>query len=154
VFDHARYVDEVVPALVDLVRTATIETPWLAWFAVYRPDGMACWGSTGRTLSGTAPSSARICVAATTGMPGRSAGRSAARSGIGVRCTRSRPENVLWVLQSAFTTAVELRCLGQSQWLGRSRSASRFLEVLDWSGVPEDDRLGSCWTRWSCVRPP
>lgn len=41
VFDHAHFVDEVVPALVDLVQTATIGTSWLAWFAAYRPDGMA-----------------------------------------------------------------------------------------------------------------
>ena len=141
VFDHARHVDEVVPALVDLVRTATIQAPWLAWFAAWQPDGMSLLGQHQADLE-------RHCTFLGPDLRCRD-DRDAGSFCRSVRCPeRDRcplheisAENVLWVVQSAFTTAVELRCLGPGQFLGRSYLPSRYLEVLEWLGVPSEGRL-------------
>jgi hypothetical protein len=141
VFDHARYVGEVVPALVDLVRTATIEAPWLAWFAAWRPDGMALLRRHRVDLEEHCTflgPDLRCRDEADAGSSCRSA-----RCPVRDRCPlhETSAGSALEVLRSAFTVAVELRCLGAGQFLGRSRTPACFSEVIEQLGVPVDNGL-------------
>jgi hypothetical protein len=147
VFDHARYVDEVVPAIIDLVRTAAIAAPWLAWFAAYDPEGMAMLrqhrvdlqehciflGTDLRYLGDGHGPSQQFC--GWTACPVRD------RCPLHAISAEAPDRTATDVVQSAFAAAVKLRCLGPSMFLGRTYRPSRYLSVFERLGAPADRRL-------------
>jgi hypothetical protein len=137
VFDHARYVDEVVPAVVDVLRTGSIEAPWLAWFTAYRPEGMDLLrqhrvdldehclflGTDLRYLdgSGTSP----LCRWADCPVRDRCPLHETAAQLVGE------------AVSALFEVAVCLRCLGPGKFVGRSYTPRHHLRVLERLGVPD-----------------
>ncbi|MGK5681071.1 hypothetical protein [Actinoplanes sp. URMC 104] len=140
-FDHDRYRHEVVPALVDLIRTGEL-APWIAdgeWGYDVEWPQMADW------LRDHPADLARHCT--WLGDDLRSAGARPERRLL--RCpSRTCPERGRCVFHTANDQREELhalhealvatRCLGEAQFVGRTATPDYYLPVLDRLGVPGD----------------
>ena len=138
VFDHRRYRDEVVPALRDLLRAAdswavglaeaVVEDPDLPSYARRHPVDLARHCTyLGEDLRLLAPERTfRLCPSR--GCPERD------------RCPlhETRGLDLVEEFNVLFEAAVCLRCLGPSQFVGRSMDPRDYTPLLDRLDVPAD----------------
>ena len=153
VFDAERYRAEVVPALVRLLRTGE-PVPWLAevfgaatghdeygyhlsWpqlaaRCAEQPTDLArhcTWLGADLRYPGPGPRNPRTLTCPSTTCPERE------------RCLFHQERHAVEELNALHEALVATRCLGRSQFLGRTVTPSVYTPVLDRLGVAADDRL-------------
>ena len=138
IFDYDTYLSEVVPAFVDLCRDATV-AEWLQPFLIRREMKPELWDRA--ELARLVDSLNRDFS-----WPGRYdlewTYDDDWRKRWSISKADDRPsdelaEQINWL----FEIAVSIKCLGASQFLGRSRTVSHYSKTLFELGIKEDDRI-------------
>jgi hypothetical protein len=140
VFDHNAYLTEVVPAFVELLRSGRI-VDWLHPFLKRQEIEPSRWQASDLTRYLAALNS-DLSWAGPYDLQDTYGDRWQQRWSSLAQGSEAGPNDetvaeVNWL----FKIAVSIKCLGESQFVGRSMTVSNYREVLSGLGVKQDDRF-------------
>jgi len=144
IFDYEAYMEEVVPAFVDTFRTGRVAT-WLQPFVKERELKPELWdrnelasfiGSLNPDLSWPGPYDLESVYHYDWRKRWSMLRRNTALD-------QAPSENLAEQINWLFDIGVSIKCLGASQFVGRSRTVDDYVETLSGLGVKENDRVVS-----------